>query len=283
MQSKFKIFLTVVLVFISTFSYAQQESFPFLGEIIIDDTNVRAGQSQNFEALIQLKKGEKVVVMEHSYSWYKIKLPAEAKSYISKNYVTILDNGLGEISGNRVNIRAGLGINFTILGQVREGEHVSILEEFEDWYRIEPAEGTFGWIKEDFVQFSSNSIDAYEATRLANKQEKEKKYLAKKRELDEVKRIEEARLLRETDEQKKKELRKTIFISGMLTLPDSSTGNLFHKVILNNNSIYYVKGESRILDEFENYKVEIEGNLMGEEAQQLDAPLIEITELRLML
>ena len=46
--------------------FAAQESFPFLAEAINERVNVRAGQSQNFEKLCQLEKGEK------SLSWARI-------------------------------------------------------------------------------------------------------------------------------------------------------------------------------------------------------------------
>src|SRR3989338_1380173 len=66
--------------------FAAQESFPFLAEAINERVNVRAGQSQNFEKLCQLEKGEEVIVVGKDFSWYKIQLPSRTHVYVSDKY-----------------------------------------------------------------------------------------------------------------------------------------------------------------------------------------------------
>ena len=86
--------------------FAAQEFFPFLGEITANKVNVRAGQSVNFEKLCSLEAGDQVIVIEKNFSWYKIRLPECAESYVSAKYIQLLDGHFGEISGDRVNIRS---------------------------------------------------------------------------------------------------------------------------------------------------------------------------------
>src|SRR3989338_1709375 len=86
---------------------AAQEQFPYVGQVSGEGVNIRAGQSANFEKVGRLKSGDQVVVLEKSYSWYKIKLPIDAKSYITARYIKELDDQTGEVANDRVNVRAG--------------------------------------------------------------------------------------------------------------------------------------------------------------------------------
>ena len=61
------------LSFQSVSAQAQvQEFFPFVAQINTDEINVRAGQSTNFEKICTVKKSEKLIVVDKSFSWYKI-------------------------------------------------------------------------------------------------------------------------------------------------------------------------------------------------------------------
>jgi len=88
-------------------AFAQQEFFPFLAEVTGDRVNVRSGQSANFERLCQIDKGEEIVVEGKEFSWYKVRLPSSAKSFVSKKYVQFLGQNAGGVIADRVNIRAG--------------------------------------------------------------------------------------------------------------------------------------------------------------------------------
>lgn len=150
-------FLIFLFLLISRPAVAQEE-FPFLGEVTGEGVNIRAGQSTSFEKIGQLKTGEQVVVLGKDYGWYKIKLPIDVKAYINYKFIKELDEKTGEVTGDRVNIRSGIGSDFPILGQAAQGQYVRILEKSEDWYRIEPTDETFGWITEGLVKFISKEL-----------------------------------------------------------------------------------------------------------------------------
>jgi uncharacterized protein YraI len=137
---------------------ATQEVFPFVGEITGDHVNVRAGQSANFEVLGQLNEGDEVIVVDKGYSWYKIRLPATAKSFVSKEYVQYLGQNAGGITADRVNIRAGAGVHFTALGQLSKGEQIFIRDILDEWYRIQPVADSYGWITGEYVTFKSSVV-----------------------------------------------------------------------------------------------------------------------------
>ena len=154
--------IALLLSVISSNLEAAPAIFPFLAQVNTDNVNIRAGQSANFEKIGQLHKGEGVVVVEKNFSWYKIRLPKIANSFISDKYIKLRDNGLkGEVMADRVNVRAGANVNATSLGQLPKGAQVVILEKTQGWYKIEPVDDSYGWIAEEFLDFQSNDISQY--------------------------------------------------------------------------------------------------------------------------
>jgi len=152
--------IVFLFLFLSTTIAFAEEKFPFLAEVSAPSVNIRAGQHSNFEKLCRLNKGVQVIVVARSYSWYKIKLPLDAKSFISQNYIQLTNDKTGVVSANRVNVRAGPDPNTTALGQLKKGASVKILEKLPGWYRIEPIEGTYGWVSAQYLTFKSSSIPA---------------------------------------------------------------------------------------------------------------------------
>jgi SH3-like domain-containing protein len=139
--------------------YAQaQEVFPFVATVTAKMTNVRAGQNVNFESLGQLNKGDDIIVVGASYDWRKIKLSSETKVYVSAGFVKDLGNGTGEVTANQLNIRATASNNASVLGQLKKGELIRILDRKDDWYEIESPDQSFGWILKDFIAFKSTQI-----------------------------------------------------------------------------------------------------------------------------
>lgn len=231
--------------------YGQQEFFPFLAEITDNRTNVRAGQSKNFEKLCQLNAGDEVVVVGRSYSWYKVKLPPFAKSFISEQYVQLLPKDRGGIVGNRVNVRAGPGVQFSVLGQVTRGQEVAIKGKEDGWYAIEPRENSFGWVADGLIKFKSKDIASYQ-------KRKEKKI---------------------TKEKKEKE---TITIEGSLEYQYIvSDTDIKFQIIENNKSLGYLKGPNDFMEEFINQKVKIIGTKIDSTITSL--PIIDVSRIELIL
>ena len=250
--------LFFIFVLIAPAVSARQESFPFVAQVTSDKVNIRAGQSKNFEDLCQLKKGDQVMVVDKSYSWYKIKLPVEAKSFISAKYVQLLNPQEGLITGDRVNIRAGKDVNTTALGQLIRGDRVRILETLDKWYRIAPTENSYGWILGDYVLFKTKDLASYRGAEL------EKIPLSA--------------------DQPQKVLPATqgglVSISGRLELADGAGPNQYQ--LLTSDETYNVSGPRPILDSFLHYKVTLDGVLTHDPAPEF-SPTIKFSKIKLLL
>lgn len=173
MLNQKRIFIRLSIVLISFFlwpiiSCAQpavndnpKSTFPFLAEVNQNQINVRAGQSTGFEKLCQMDKGDEVVVLEQSFSWYKIRLPQRCRAFIIEKYVEKTGADQGKVTGQHVNVRAQANTESTSLGMLEKDSEVIILEKKEGWYKIQPPENSFGWIAGQFVAFKSNDISLY--------------------------------------------------------------------------------------------------------------------------
>jgi uncharacterized protein YgiM (DUF1202 family) len=162
---KFRLLLTYVpiILMVGTFCLSQgfaAEHFPSVGEISRGPVNVRAGANTNFEAVDKLSAGTEVVVLGHSYEWYKIQLPLTAAAYLRADYIKEAGDGVGEMVGDKVNIRAKPSSDASMVGQMRKGELVKLLEKTNDWWKIEAPAGAYGWVHQDFLKLKSSEVPA---------------------------------------------------------------------------------------------------------------------------
>lgn len=237
-----------------------QESFPFLGEITGKRVNIRSGQSESFEKIGRLDEGARVVVTGKSYDWYKIKLPANANSYISDQFVQMLGEGVGEITGTRVNVRAAADLNSFVIGKLSKGDLVRVLGEEKGWFRIEPADTTSGWVAAGFVRFASDRVPP---PRVVERPAPPKKTLI-------VKKSEE------------KPAPADIIVTGVVEniTGNNVSDNVRHR-INTDKGVYYLKGYRRMLDGFLSLRVEITGRAQDETAA--DAPVLLVRKISLVL
>jgi hypothetical protein len=61
----------------------------------------------------------------------------------------------GQISADRLNVRSGPGTTNAVVASAANGETVTILGEEGDWFKVELASGTVGWVAKKFVTESA--------------------------------------------------------------------------------------------------------------------------------
>ena len=146
--------LTILLMtFIALFfnsGFCEQEEFPFAGSIMGNDVNIRAGQNLNFEVIFQVNEGDKVIILDKEGDWYKIQVPEGAFAYVHHDLLDVEMNK-GTVKGDNVNLRAGAGTNYTILGQVNKPDTVEVIDKIDDWYMVKPPQAAVAWVNVDFV------------------------------------------------------------------------------------------------------------------------------------
>ena len=166
------IFLSFIIMFsflVSGACLAQEgyEDISRIGFIKNDGANVRAGDNINFASLCKLEEGDPVKVIGKRYSWYKILLPEKAHVYIKGDFVEIVpDKKEAEINALNVNLRAGPGTKYAIVGQVSKPDKIHIVAEEEDaWYKITPPKNIAGWVHSSQLRFSAEEPAPEEKTK----------------------------------------------------------------------------------------------------------------------
>lgn len=242
-------------------SAQETQSFPFVGEISTQNyLNIRAGQNTNFEKIGKLISGEKVVVVAKDYDWYKIKLPENADSYVSAKYVKMLGEGIAEVLGDRVNIRAQPRIEAAILGQVEKESLVRVLEQPDmQWVKIEPIDESYGWVSAEYIKRTDFPIPPARVVRLPTKNIYVKKRMAQEAAQQEAQAAGEEEPVSQKDPN-------WISVQGIIIdiNQESLSADIRHSVVMENNQSYYLKGYRRLFDIFLHNKVSVEGVVLPE-------------------
>ncbi len=120
--------------------------------------NVRGQASLYSEVVTQLQKGETVTILEEitvekpkpdePARWAKIKMPANTPVWV---FVPYLDLATKTVSVNRLNVRAGPGENYSILGRLEKGAAVKEIRTVDDWMEIETPAQAYAYVASEFL------------------------------------------------------------------------------------------------------------------------------------
>jgi uncharacterized protein YgiM (DUF1202 family) len=119
--------------------------------------NVRAAPSVNSEVVTRLQKGDKVIFLEEipvekpkkdePAKWAAIKLPEGAKVFVFTGFLTE-DH---KVKSPRLNLRAGPGENYSVLGRLERGAEVKEIRTTDQWMEIEAPESARAYVDASFI------------------------------------------------------------------------------------------------------------------------------------
>ena len=269
----YRIIVLALMLFCPSVTGWAKEHFPFTGEVSTDKVSVRAGQNVNFERVDILKEGTKVIVHDEQYGWYKIQLPSTAKVYIRLDYVAVENDETGRISGNRVNVRAGRGVNFSPLGQLEKDQYIHIVSKIDDWFQIAPVEGMYGWVSKDYVTFKSETLPSLASLGLAP-------VVAPSSALAAV----AAATGTSPEEGELKVSSTSVSVSGLIEAISAPVmlSNTSYQLKTDDGKIYYLKIQPELIGSFSNEYVHIEGNPVANVAS-LSNPVVAVKKFQLIL
>ena len=146
---------------------------------VSDSLNVRSGAGTSYSVIGSLKNGTSVEIVGTSGNWYKIKYGNDY-GYVSKDYVT-LNSSSNSNTGNTsnsgstnntpatsttkgtvkvsdsLNIRSGAGTSYSVIGSLKNGTSVEIVETSGNWYKIKYGNG-YGYVSKDYITLQNRSI-----------------------------------------------------------------------------------------------------------------------------
>lgn len=135
-----------------------------------DRVNARGRASIFSEVVAQLRQGDRVTVLEvirpanprpgEPSEWVKIRLPANALVWVNAAHVDVVKN---VVTANRLNVRAGPGQNYSIVGSLNQGDPIRKVRSLDDWFEIEAPPNSWAFVNGLFVTIkrtsSENSAD----------------------------------------------------------------------------------------------------------------------------
>ena len=127
------------------------------GTVSADRVNVRARASLIGERVAQLRKGDQVTVLAkvtvapprkgEPADWLRIAMPAAGQTWVHMGFVEE-----GKVTAKKLNVRAGGGERFSIVGRLAKDDAVKEKRTAGDWIEIEHPAGAHAYIATKFVE-----------------------------------------------------------------------------------------------------------------------------------
>ena len=127
--------------------------------VIANHVNVRAQARLRSEVIGHLTRDQAVTVIEEitlnnsaadePSAWAKIALPAGTHAWVSSTYI---DAATKTVKATRLNLRAGPGENYSVLGRLARGAAVTVIGAKGDWTEIEPPASAFAFVAAQFLK-----------------------------------------------------------------------------------------------------------------------------------
>ncbi|MGL6225372.1 MAG: hypothetical protein ACRC10_01955 [Thermoguttaceae bacterium] len=152
-------FLLLLFSLVST-SWAGIQ-FPYLAEILENETSVFSEPADEGYETLQLQRGECVEVHQvRPDGWCAIRPPIGSFSWVSGSYLNVGQSNIGIVTVDKLASRIGSqkgDICRTVQVQLKKGERLVLLEKVETpentsspiWYKIVPPSGEFRWIRQE--------------------------------------------------------------------------------------------------------------------------------------
>ncbi len=136
-----------------------------------DRVNLRGRPSLSSEVVTQVHKGETVVVCESialqqprpqdPSAWHRIRLPEDTPVWVHAGFVDPIDK---TVRVPRLNVRAGPGENYSVIGLLTMGDTVQELRVLEDWMEIQPPPDTYAYMAAAYATISHPATSAFDSS-----------------------------------------------------------------------------------------------------------------------
>jgi len=126
---------------------------PGQAEVTVSNLVVRGQAGLKGETVSHLSKGDAVTVLDQinldkhaagePAQWAKIALPSTVHVWVNAKYI---DGSSKVVSAKKLNLRAGPGENFSVVGVIEKGAPVSELETKGDWIKIAAPASAYAFV-----------------------------------------------------------------------------------------------------------------------------------------
>ena len=127
-------------------SISAQTNEMTIAQVAGDRVSLRAHPTVSSDLLERAMRGEEMVYMGKTNGWVAVQAPDSLTYYVAGEYIKD-----GKVAPEKLNVRSGPSLNYTVVGVVNKGDAVEVRGEFNDWLKIAPPAGCQVWVSEKYV------------------------------------------------------------------------------------------------------------------------------------
>jgi SH3-like domain-containing protein len=124
-----------------------QAAEPVTARIVGDRVNLRARPDRNAEVVGQVTGRDVLTVRSIQDDWVEVTPPPSIELWVHQDFIQD-----GKSTVEKLNVRAGPGINYNVVGSLAKGEAVTTKGTFNDWIRIAPMASASLWVNKEYVE-----------------------------------------------------------------------------------------------------------------------------------
>ncbi len=170
MKRKLSFLIALCLIFSSLASFALADSGVIKTPSSDGSVNIRSQAGVSHSIVGWAKNGTAVEILYYGNTWHKIRVTSTGKTgWVYAKYVKTGSSGSSgssdsaavsgavasvttKYAGSTVNLRAGAGTGYAVVGGVGRGTRLSILGSQNNWYQVYvPSKGVTAWISKTYV------------------------------------------------------------------------------------------------------------------------------------
>lgn len=129
---------------------------PGAAQVSASELVVRGQAGLKGEVVARLSKGDTVTVLEQinlahhtadePSQWAKISFPKSGHVWVMAKYINN-----GTVSAKKLNLRAGPGENYSVVGVIEQGAPVNVVETKGEWTKIDPPANAYAFVAAKFL------------------------------------------------------------------------------------------------------------------------------------
>jgi N-acetylmuramoyl-L-alanine amidase len=120
--------------------------------ITVNHLNVREGPGLHYRVIKRVNKGETYAVIEQKNDWIQLRLNAKETGWISLQYASEATNTIETAVSavNHLRVRTGPGTKYAVIGYLKQGQAVEVLEKTKDWAKVRSSILS-GWVSANYL------------------------------------------------------------------------------------------------------------------------------------
>ncbi len=131
------------------FAHPSAAEKPSSARVVGDRVNLRAKPELTSEVIGQVMDGDSLAVLDVQDEWIRVVPPDSLEFWVHRDFV----DG-DKVTTRKLNVRAGAGINYNVVGMLSRGDSIERRGTFGEWIKIAPVDQSSVWVSKSLVELT---------------------------------------------------------------------------------------------------------------------------------